>query len=146
MHKILIVDDDLEILKLMKNTLELKNYAVTVIQEVTLPVKLAEFQGYDLILLDIMLTNISGIELCKQLRNQIATPIIFISAKDTEDDILQGLANGGYDYIVKPFSLKQLVAKVEADLKREDRTKKAHGEFNTVRRDLGQITLMLQKK
>lgn len=97
---------------------------MTVIQEVTLPVKLAEFQGYDLILLDIMLTNISGIELCKQLRNQIATPIIFISAKDTEDDILQGLANGGDDYIVKPFSLKQLVAKVEADLKREDRTKK----------------------
>ena len=73
MHKILIVDDDMEILKLMKNALELKNYAVTVIQEVTLPVKLAEFQGYDLILLDIMLTNISGIELCKQLRNQIAT-------------------------------------------------------------------------
>ncbi|MDE6375608.1 MAG: response regulator, partial [Ligilactobacillus sp.] len=94
MHKILIVDDDLEILKLMKNALELKNYAVTVLQEVTLPIKLAEFQGYDLILLDIMLTNISGIELCKQLRNQIATPIIFISAKDTEDDILQGLANG----------------------------------------------------
>lgn len=146
MHKILIVDDDLEMLKLMKNALELKNYAVTLLSEVTLPIDIAEFQGYDLILLDIMLTNIDGIALCEKIRSQVTTPIIFVSAKDAEADILAGLESGGDDYIVKPFSLKQLVAKVKADLKREERTKEGYRNFKTVRRSLGPVTFYLEEK
>lgn len=146
MQKILIVDDDPEILKLMRHALELKNYEITTRQEVSLPIKTTEFQGYDLILLDIMLTNIDGIELCQLLRKNIEVPIIFISAKDTEADILKGLENGGDDYITKPFSLKQLVAKVEADLKREARRKRAQQNFEEVKRNLGPITFYLAEK
>ena len=63
--------------------------------------------------------------LCQEIRHRIATPIIFVSAKDSEEDIISGLKLGGDDYITKPFSIKQLVAKVEAHLKREERLKQA---------------------
>ena len=67
--------------------------------------------------------NIDGMQICKQIRNKVSSPIIFVSAKDTEDDIVSGLNLGGDDYITKPFSINQLIAKVAANLKREERYK-----------------------
>ena len=145
MYKILVVDDDFEILKLMRTILEMKNYQVMTYQEVTVPIAINNFKGFDLILLDVMMPNIDGMQICKQIRNKVSSPIIFVSAKDTEEDIVSGLNLGGDDYITKPFSINQLVAKVAANLKREERYKQ--GELsNQVVRDLSPITIYLQEK
>ena len=145
MYKILVVDDDFEILKLMRTILEMKNYQVMTYQEVTVPIDINNFKGFDLILLDVMMPNIDGMQICKQIRNKVRSPIIFVSAKDTEEDIVSGLNLGGDDYITKPFSINQLVAKVAANLKREERYKQ--GELsNQVVRDLSPITIYLQEK
>ena len=145
MYKILVVDDDFEILKLMRTILEMKNYQVMTYQEVTVPIDINNFKGFDLILLDVMMPNIDGMQICKQIRNKVSSPIIFVSAKDTEEDIVSGLNLGGDDYVTKPFSINQLVAKVAANLKREERYKQ--GELsNQVVRDLSPITIYLQEK
>lgn len=145
MYKILVVDDDFEILKLMRTILEMKNYQVMTYQEVTVPIDINNFKGFNLILLDVMMPNIDGMQICKQIRNKVSSPIIFVSAKDTEEDIVSGLNLGGDDYITKPFSINQLVAKVAANLKREERYKQ--GELsNQVVRDLSPITIYLQEK
>ena len=145
MYKILVVDDDFEILKLMRTILEMKNYQVMTYQEVTVPIDINNFKGFDLILLDVMMPNIDGMQICKQIRNKVRSPIIFVSAKDTEDDIVSGLNLGGDDYITKPFSINQLIAKVAANLKREERYKQ--GELsNQIVRELSPITIYLQEK
>ncbi|MEX2784360.1 response regulator transcription factor [Streptococcus sp. H49] len=146
MYKILIVDDDKEILKMMRIALEMKNYMVTTYSSVSLPLNTNDFRGYDLILLDIMMSNIEGTEICQRIRNEISTPIIFVSAKDTEEDIVNGLGIGGDDYITKPFSLKQLTAKVEANIKREERNKQAVNDFSNIRRDIGAVTFYLEER
>lgn len=146
MYKILVIDDDKEILKLMKTVLQMKNYEVTTRSEATLPVRIEDFQGFDLILVDIMMSNVEGTEVCKLIRDQVATPIIFVSAKDTEDDIVQGLKIGGDDYITKPFSINQLAAKVEAHLKREERVRRSVQKFEEIRRTLGPVTFYLENK
>jgi len=145
MYKILVVDDDFEILKLMRTILEMKNYQVTTYQEVTVPININNFKGFDLILLDVMMPNIDGMQICKQIRNKVSSPIIFVSAKDTEEDIVSGLNLGGDDYITKPFSINQLIAKVAANLKREERYKQ--GELSKqIVRELSPITIYLQEK
>ena len=145
MYKILVVDDDFEILKLMRTILEMKNYQVMTYQEVTVPIDINNFKGFDLILLDVMMPNIDGMQICKQIRNKVSSPIIFVSAKDTEEDIVSGLNLGGDDYITKPFSINQLIAKVAANLKREERYKQ--GELsNQIVRELSPITIYLQEK
>jgi two-component system, OmpR family, lantibiotic biosynthesis response regulator NisR/SpaR len=145
MYKILVVDDDFEILKLMRTILEMKNYDVTTYQGIALPLNSKDFQGYDLILLDVMMPDIDGLQVCKQIRAKVSAPIIFVSAKDEEDDIVTGLNLGGDDYITKPFSVKQLVAKVAAHLKREERFKKTES-YGKIVRELLPITFYLQEK
>lgn len=146
MYKILVVDDDFEILKLMTNIFEMQNYAVTTYQVVNSPIDINDFMGFDLILLDVMMPNVDGMALCKEIRHRIATPIIFVSAKDSEEDIISGLKLGGDDYITKPFSIKQLVAKVEAHLKREERFKQAKKDFQEFKRESSTMTFYLQEK
>ena len=146
MHKILVVDDDFEILKLMTNIFEMQNYAVTTYQVVNSPIDIYDFIGFDLILLDVMMPNVDGMALCQEIRHRIATPIIFVSAKDSEEDIISGLKLGGDDYITKPFSIKQLVAKVEAHLKREERLKQAKKDFQEFKREFSTMTFYLQEK
>ncbi|GAB6710215.1 response regulator transcription factor [Streptococcus uberis] len=145
MYKILVIDDDFEILKLMRTILEMKNYNVTTYQEVKLPIEMSDFKGFDLILLDVMMPDIDGLQICKQIRESVSSPIIFVSAKDSEDDIVSGLNLGGDDYITKPFSVNQLVAKVAAHLKREERHRNSKSNENVVR-ELLPITFYLQEK
>lgn len=142
MYHILVVDDDREILKLIRTILELHHYQVTTYQEVRLPIDPMQFIGFDLILLDGMLTNTDGLEICKAIRQQVRTPIVFVSARDSEEDIVQGLQLGGDDYITKPFGVKQLLAKVEAHLKREERSR----QVDSVRRELPPFTFYLEEK
>ncbi|WP_420544082.1 response regulator transcription factor [Streptococcus equinus] len=145
MYKILVVDDDFEILKLMRTILEMKNYDVTTYQGIPLPLNSKDFQGFDLILLDVMMPDIDGLQVCRQIRDKVSAPIIFVSAKDEEDDIVTGLNLGGDDYITKPFSVKQLVAKVAAHLKREERFRQAESDEKIIR-ELLPITFYLQEK
>lgn len=145
MYKILVVDDDFEILKLMRTILEMENYNVMTYQEVRLPIKTSDFKGFDLILLDVMMPNVDGLQICKQIRESVTSPIIFVSAKDSEDDIVSGLNLGGDDYITKPFSVNQLVAKVAAHLKREERHRNAESNESVIR-ELFPLTFYLQEK
>lgn len=123
MPRILVVDDNVDMLKLIANILELQDYEIVTKQAVNLPLDIKEFQGFDLILLDIMMPKLSGIEICSEIRDKVVTPIIFVSAMDSEEDILEGFDAGGDDYITKPFSIKQLLARVNANLRREERRK-----------------------
>lgn len=146
MVHILVIDDDMEILKLIKRVLEINHYQVTTYQTLNLPIKSDDFKGFDLILLDVMMPQMDGWELCQHIRDTISTPIIFVSAKDREEDILEGLAIGGDDYITKPFSLKQLVAKVTAHLKREERRKNSLTRDEDTLRYCPPMTFYLEEK
>lgn len=147
MAKILVIDDDFEILKLIKNILVLEGHHVTTLQDIKTSFSVADFTGYDLILLDIMLGDIDGFTICQSIRHEISTPILFISAKDTEEDIIKGLTIGGDDYITKPFSLKQLVAKVDSHLKRQERLKSFYRDGQDEIRHFQHITIFpLSKK
>lgn len=121
-YKILVIDDDPYILRLIKNILNNPKFDVTTrdsIQEINI----CDFEGFDLILLDVMMP-VSGLDICSFIRRNINVPIIFITAKDMEDDILNGIEAGADDYIVKPFSIKELLARVEMHLRREERSNK----------------------
>ncbi|MEG0388325.1 MAG: response regulator transcription factor, partial [Niameybacter sp.] len=83
-----------------------------------------DYKFFDLILLDVMMPEMDGFELCKQIRNQVDAPIIFLTAKSMENDIMYGLATGADDYLTKPFGAGELRARVEAHLRREQREKK----------------------
>lgn len=120
-YKILVIDDDPSILRLIKNALSLKQYNV-ITREAIDDINLCDFIGFDLILLDIMMP-INGLDICQIIRNEINAPIIFITAKDLEEDLIKGIYAGADDYITKPFSIKELLARVEMHLRREERCK-----------------------
>jgi len=121
--KILIVDDVEAIGSVMKINLELNGFQADCVtsaeQALALPL-----EGYDLLLLDVMMERMDGFELAKIIRHNDKAkdvPIIFCTAKDTEEDLLQGFASGGDDYIKKPFSMRELVARVQSVLRRSGR-------------------------
>ena len=117
-YKILVVDDDLAILRLIKKVLEYEVVIRNNIEEIDL----CDFTEFDLILLDIMMP-VSGLEICKMIRDQITVPICFITAKDMAEDLVAGINAGADDYIMKPFSMQELLARVKMHLRREERTK-----------------------
>jgi len=133
MNKILIVDDDAELLKMLKSYFEIKRYSVITAENGADALKKVEMRP-DLILLDVNMPQIDGIEVCRRIRDKISCPILFLTAKVDEQDRVNGLLSGGDDYILKPFSLKELDARITAHLKREERHKtkkeyKFHGEL-----------------
>ena len=109
-YKILVIDDDESILRLIKNILQLNDYDVTTRNGIE-EVNICDFVDFDLILLDIMMP-LDGIAICNEIREQIKAPILFITAKDMEEDLVNGLLAGADDYITKPFSVKELVARI----------------------------------
>ncbi|GAB7388053.1 response regulator transcription factor [Bacillaceae bacterium] len=120
MSKILIIDDEEDLVALLKETLESRGHVVSVACDGGDSVKKAQEQP-DLILLDIMLPGMNGFEVCRKIRDAVLCPIIFLSAKQAEADKIRGLALGGDDYLVKPFSLRELLARIDAHLRREQR-------------------------
>lgn len=121
-YKILIVDDDTELLKMLKNYFEIRRYVVITAENGADGLKQAQ-QGPDIILLDVNMPQIDGIEFCRMIRDKVMCPILFLTAKVEEQDRVNGLLSGGDDYILKPFSLKELEARIGAHLKREERRK-----------------------
>jgi DNA-binding response OmpR family regulator len=128
-YKILAVDDEPDILQLLKDYFEIQGYLVMTARNGREAIEKASASP-DLILLDINMPEMDGIEVCKRLRNHISCPILFLTAKVTEQDKINGLMTGGDDYIIKPFSIDELGARVTAHLRREARsTKKEAAKF-----------------
>ena len=121
-YKLLIVDDDTELLEMLKSFFEIKRYSVITAENGGDALNNIKCNP-DIILLDINMPKIDGLEVCRRIRDKISCPIIFLTAKAEEQDRVNGLLSGGDDYILKPFSLKELDARIIAHLKREERHK-----------------------
>ena len=121
--KILIVEDNPQITDFLSKGLKEQGYAVDIASDGKEGFYLATTNIYDLIILDIMLPFMSGLEVCKELRTyKIDTPVLMLTAKDDSDDIIEGLDNGADDYMTKPFVLKELLARIRAMLRRKTST------------------------
>ena len=119
MHeKILLVDDDVSILLLVSDVLEEKGLEVTAVRSGEEALRRVEEGRFDLILLDIMMKGLSGLEVCRQIRGRVDCPILFLSAKDSVKDIVKGLDLGADDYLVKPFAFEELLARIRAALRK----------------------------
>lgn len=123
MTKILAVDDEEKILFIIKTALQKEGHEVTAVSDPSALLK-NDYLKYDLILLDIMMPEIDGFTLCREIRDCVDCPIIFLTAKTMEKDIVTGLSIGADDYIKKPFSINELRARVNAHLRRDKREKK----------------------
>lgn len=123
MTEILVIDDDRGILEVVKKALSREGYAVTALAD---PMKLnyEKLGKYHLILLDVMMPGIDGFSLCRRIRDMVDCPILFLTARTEEKDLMEGLGIGGDDYITKPFGIGELRARVGAHLRRENREKK----------------------
>lgn len=119
--KILIVEDEVSIAELEKDYLELSGFAVDMEHDGQAGLDKALHKDYDLIILDIMLPNVDGFEICKKVREEKNTPILMVTAKKEDIDKIRGLGLGADDYITKPFSPSELVARVKAHLNRYER-------------------------
>ncbi|MHB1152508.1 MAG: response regulator transcription factor [Eubacteriales bacterium] len=116
--KILVVDDEIKILEVVKALLESKGFTVFIAENGRQAFEILNIETISLILLDLMLPEMSGEEICKSIRKKSRVPIIMLTAKVDEADMLEGLGIGADDYITKPFSLKALYARIEAVLRR----------------------------
>ena len=117
--RVLFVEDDRSIVHFVKKGLRENYFAVDVAYDGEEGQYLALYERYDLIILDIMLSKMDGVEILKSIRERgTDTPVIFLTAKDSERDIVKGLNMGADDYVVKPFSINELLARVRAILRR----------------------------
>lgn len=124
-EKVLIVDDEQSIVTLLKFNIEKAGFITEVAYDGAEAIRKAEETAYDLIVLDIMIPEIDGMEVCKHLRgNKIDTPILMLTAKDEEFDRILGLELGADDYLTKPFSPREVVARIKAILRRSNKIKK----------------------
>lgn len=121
MSKILIVEDEAAIAELEKDYLELSGFDVVMQHTGDAGLKAALNEDFNLIILDLMLPNVDGFEICKKVREKKNTPIIMVSAKKEDIDKIRGLGLGADDYMTKPFSPSELVARVKAHLARYER-------------------------
>lgn len=138
MCRILAVDDDKGILAVIRKALEKEGYLVDTLDD---PEKIdpERLSGYQLILLDVMMPGTDGFTVCRRIREQVDCPVLFVTAKTEEGDLITGFGLGADDYIRKPFGLGELRARVSAHLRRENREKKH-------RITLGDLEFSLQAK
>lgn len=121
-HKILVIDDEAMITELLSDHLGDEGYEVYTANSAKYALKLLT-KNPDLMILDINMPGTDGLEFCKNIRAHVSCPILFVTARITEQDKINGLQYGGDDYITKPFSLKELSARVAAHLRRDERTR-----------------------
>jgi len=123
MKKILIVEDDIAIAEIERDFLQIEGFDVSIATDGRDGYNRALAEPFDLILLDIMLPGMSGYDICKGIRGEIDVPILMVTAKGEDTDKIRGLGLGADDYIAKPFSPTELVARVKANLAQYDRVK-----------------------
>ena len=121
MKRILIIEDDVNIAELERDYLEANGFEAKIIADGSLGLAEALENEYDLILLDLMLPGLDGFEICRRLRKERDTPILMVSARKEDIDKIRGLGLGADDYVVKPFSPSELVARVTAHISRFER-------------------------
>jgi DNA-binding response OmpR family regulator len=139
MHKILVVDDDKEIASLISDALMDEGFETLQAYDGEEAINtVSNRKGFDLIILDIMMPKADGLEVCRRIREMVSCPIIFVTAKNRVYDTLLGLEMGGDDYITKPFVVEELVARVKAHLRREQRSSKVQNNVIQV----GQIEII----
>lgn len=145
MATILAVDDEEDMLVLIENILKKNGHCLHAVQN---PLSLDEnnLRKYDLILLDVMMPSIDGMAFCKKIRSKVDCPILFLTAKTMEADVVNGLLSGGDDYITKPFGVQELLARVEAHLRREQREKHAGFNLGSIRFDLSSKSIFVEEE
>jgi putative two-component system response regulator len=130
MSKILIVDDMPKNIQIAMNMLKNEGYSIFYAKDANMALKLIKEQYFDLVLLDIMMPQMDGFELCKILKSDMLTktiPIIFLSGRDSTDDIQKAYEVGGIDYIVKPFINLELTTKVAVHIELSQLRKECYG-------------------
>ena len=125
MAKLLIVDDDLDLIDMLSNYFLLKGYEIYTAYDGKEALDKMKCTP-DLVILDVNMPKLNGIDVCKRIRDFTQSPILFLTARATEEDKVNGLLVGGDDYIVKPFSVRELEARIVSNLKREERSKYSH--------------------
>jgi DNA-binding response OmpR family regulator len=135
--KLLIVEDDLALLRGLKDNFGARGYEVATAEDGRAGLTLALEQSPDLILLDVMLPKVNGYEICRQLRERgLEMPIVMLTARGQEEDLVLGLNLGADDYVVKPFRIAELAARVGAFLRRKRRTREQKIVFGDYELDL----------
>lgn len=125
MEKILVIEDDKSIARLQRDYLEINGYEVVIESTGDITKIIPLLEGVSLVILDLMLPNGDGIEICKRIQSLKDIPIIIVSAKNQDMDIVLGLGVGADDYMTKPFSTNELIARVKAQLRRYGKMKSA---------------------
>lgn len=140
LSKILIVDDETDLVSLLEKHLNKKGHEVLTAYDGQRGIELAR-ENPDLIILDIMMPKIDGFEVCRAIRNSVSCPILFLSARQSEIDKIKGFSLGGDDYITKPFGIRELMARIEANLRREERTQFINAENKRTKFHFGELGL-----
>jgi len=147
MRSVLIIEDNSAMLRGLKDNFELKGYRVKTAQDGEQGLNAALSENPDLIILDIMLPKMNGYEICSKVRKKnLDMPIIMLTAKDQESDVILGLNLGADDYVTKPFSIKELLARAEAFMRRRGEEEPEVYEFGNCRLDTIAGTLMRNGK
>ena len=126
--RILIVEDELPIAELEKDYLELSGFEVVICSDGTEGMEMATTEKFDMVILDLMLPGTDGFEICKKIRETSEIPVIMVSAKKEDIDKIRGLGLGANDYMTKPFSVMEMVARIKAILRRSNEGSDAKGE------------------
>lgn len=140
---ILVVDDEDEIVQFVQDALEDEGYTVRAAFDGAQALDMARRQRPDLVILDIMLPRRDGFAVCQELRADLDIPILFLSARQSDADKIQGFSVGADDYVMKPFSIKELIARVEAHLRRQRRGQRAIQAREVMRLNYGGLTIDL---
>jgi two-component system, OmpR family, alkaline phosphatase synthesis response regulator PhoP len=143
--KVLVIEDDKSIVDLLEIHLKDLNCEVTTVLDGAEGLKLALANPYDLIVLDIMLPNLSGFEICKEVRRKdVYTPVLMLTSKSEEVDKVLGLELGADDYLTKPFSIREFIARVKAILRRVESIQKEIGTDSDIL--VGEIAIEVNKR
>ncbi|MEN6327728.1 MAG: response regulator transcription factor [Syntrophomonas sp.] len=131
MKRILLVEDDLSLIEGLRFSLHRQNFDVTVARTASEARRLFHLGLYDLIILDVMLPDGNGFEVCKDIRQNSSIPVIFLTASDEEVNIVMGLDIGADDYVIKPFKLNELISRINAALRRSGAALEQLGELSS---------------
>ncbi|MBY7145105.1 response regulator transcription factor [Virgibacillus sp. NKC19-3] len=132
MNKILIIEDEMHIAELERDYLEVNGYSSDIVTTGEEGLQLTKENNYDLIILDLMLPDVDGFDICRQLRERLDIPILMVTARKEDIDTIRGFDRGADDYIQKPFNPNELVARVKAHLSRYERLVKKNREPNAI--------------
>lgn len=132
MSRVLIIEDETAIAELERDYLELSDFEVTIENDGRKGLERALQEDYDILILDLMLPGISGYDICRRVREEKEMPIIMVSARKEDIDKIRGLGMGADDYMTKPFSPSELVARVKAHLARYERLMKSSAQENEI--------------